>query len=190
MHSSDPPSPWAGYQLSLRSGLDAPTKPTHVLVVQDDTVICRGFSSALERLLEIVPDRPLCLFYPGLKMNSSRAVRAAIQRRRSIFLLDRQDFMPMVAVLWPVEKAQHFLHWSSGVKIPGLRRPYLADDAVAGAWMRLTRQDVYATLPSLVQHPDITPSVKAGPQSASGGADKGRVAFLFREDASEIDWTL
>lgn len=184
-----PGNPWRGYQLALQLGLDAPVKPAHLLVIQDDAIVCRNFLPAVERLIELIPNSPICLFYPGIKMNSWRNVQKMNASGKSVFVLHRQDFMPVVAVLWPREKAEHFLFWTQGKKIPGLRKPYRSDDAVAGAWMKLTHQDVYVAHPSLVQHPDDVEPVKDGPQIAGHGRDRGRIALAFCEgDPLEIEW--
>lgn len=162
---------------------------SHAVIVQDDALLCRNFEPALEDIVEICPANPVCLFYPGLRMHSARTVQRARGRGSTLFQLHPRDFVPMVAVLWPREKAAHFLRWSQGAKIPGLRAPYRSDDAVAGGWMRLTKQDVFVTLPSLVQHPDDAASVKDGPHEPKFGRDKGRIALSFCEgDPLEIDW--
>jgi hypothetical protein len=148
--------------------------------------VAENFAPALERIVAIFPNHPVCLFYPGLPMKSDRNKRRAVQQKQSFFLLSRGDFLPVVAVLWPRAKAEHFLNWSSGARIPGLQEPYRSDDAVAGAWMRMTRQDVYATMPSIVEHPDDVESVKDGAQQAAHGADRGRVAFSFSKDAVDF----
>jgi hypothetical protein len=76
-----------------------------------------------------------------------------------------------------------------GRKLPGLREPYRSDDAVLGSWMRLSKQDVYVTLPSLVEHPDDVDPVKDGHHKAMHGRDKGRVAFSFcNGDPLQIEW--
>lgn len=125
-------------------------------------------------------------------MRSKRSLRKAVTYRKTLFVLSRQDFIPAVAVLWPRAKAEHLLRWTSkGYDLPGLRPPYRSDDAVMGAWMRFTKQDVFVTMPSLVEHPDDVTPVKDGPHAAANGADKGRVAFSFcRGDALEIEWVL
>jgi hypothetical protein len=159
------------------------------VVIQDDAIVCRNFAPAVERAIATIPDQPICLFYPGLPMHSSRNVRNARARGSTLFLLHRGDFIPVVAVVWPREKVEQLLRWTSGVKIPGLRQPYRSDDAVTGSWMRLTRQDVYVTLPSLVEHPDDVGPVKDGSQKAGFGKDKGRVALEFcTGDPLEIEW--
>jgi hypothetical protein len=158
---------------------------THAVVIQDDALVCQNFPEAVSRVAGACPDHPVVLFYPGTKMHSTRNR----QRGGTLFRMHRQDFLPVVAILWPREKAEHFHFWTTDVKIPGLRPPYRSDDAVGGAWMRLTRQDVYATMPSLVEHPDDVAPVKDGSQKAGHGSDKTRVALRFcAGDPLEIEW--
>src|SRR6476659_10130273 len=45
LHSSDPPDPFAGYRACLS---DIPADVTHLLVIQDDTVVCRNFAGAVD----------------------------------------------------------------------------------------------------------------------------------------------
>lgn len=98
-----------------------------------------------------------------------------------------REFVPVVAVLWPVEKISEFVPWAEKAHLPGEPNPR-SDDSVLGYWMRKTRQTFLASVPSLVQHNDGEPSVKRGanerrPQDAS------RPAALLADDALEYDWT-
>jgi len=159
----------------------------HAVIVQDDAIVCRNFAAAVDRVIEACPDHPVVLFYPGSKLHSSRERRRA--EGKTLFKMNRLDHLPVVATLWPVEKARFLYEWTTDVKLPGMRKPYRSDDAVAGYWMRLTRQDVYVTMPSLVQHPDDVDPVKDGDHVAAFGRNKGRVAFQFCEsDPLEIEW--
>jgi hypothetical protein len=158
------------------------------VIVQDDARVCMNFAPMVSRLAERFSEHPVCLFYPGGSLRSSRVHRRAIQKRQPFFVLSRQDFLPVVAILWPRAKAEHFLEWMQDRVISGLRPPYRSDDAVGGAWMRFTKQDVYVIQPSLVQHPDDVPPVKDGHHKAEYGADRARIAFSFCEgDPLEID---
>lgn len=120
--------------------------------------------------------------------NYTRAMRSGF-RYSSIWF---QDFLPVVGVIWPREKAEEFLEWSKDAKLPGLPNPR-SDDAVVGSWMKFTKQRVLATVPSLVQHPDDTLSVKWGEGSnvPSGTENKYRRAFAYIEDTDplELDWS-
>lgn len=180
-----PGNPWRGYQLCLKRLLE--DSSTHGVLLQDDSFVCHNFEPALERILRVFPEQVVCLFYPGHKSRSAREYRKARQMKQSFFRLNSQDFVPVVATLWPREKAENLLQWADGREIPGLRAPYRSDDAVVGSWMRHTKEAVYATFPSLVQHPDDVDPVKDGPHKAGHGADKGRVALAFCEgDPLEI----
>ena len=102
-----------------------------------------------------------------------------------------QDFCPVVANIWPRAKVEEFLEWSKDAKLPGLPNPR-SDDAVVGSWMKFTKQKVLATVPSLVQHPDDTLSVKWHTSNVpSGTGNKQRMAWNYIGDGDplELDWT-
>ena len=97
-----------------------------------------------------------------------------------------RSFLPVVAVLWPRQKAEEFLAWADEhPQLPGQREPR-SDDAMGGRWKMLTRQTVRATVPSLVEHPDMEPSLIG--RRAMWGKDKGRVAMFLAEDALDYEW--
>lgn len=182
-HSSDPPSPWAGYQRCLTDIPDC----SHLLVIQDDAAPVRNFTAAVRQIAEANPDVPVCLFLARLPRDASTlAVRAMKQNRRYVELSWR-SFLPVVAVLWPRSKAEEFRTWAEeNPGLPAQREPR-SDDAVAGFWKMRTRQTVRCTVPSIVQHPDMEPSLIG--RRRSWGQDSGRVAMLLADDALEYDWS-
>ena len=191
-HSSIPPSPWAGYQLCLRRFLE--TGVSHACILQDDVVVCRNFVAAVAQITEVQPDVPVCLFVSGTRSHTLRRYRGAIDAKQPYSQIWFQDFFPVVAALWPRVKVEEFLDWFDAQdKIPGLNKPYRSDDAVAGVWMKFTRQTVLATVPSLVEHPDDTPSVKwsADSRVPSGHQNKSKRAcwFIGDDDPLELDWS-
>jgi len=181
-HSSDPPSPWAGYKKCLQN-LET-ENASHILVLQDDAVPCRNFALALERIAQ-ANDVPVCLFLARLPRRTSTDATKALKANRRYVTLFIRDFVPVVAVLWPRAKAQEFMAWAQNAKLPGQPNPR-SDDAVVGRWMMVTRQEIRATCPSLVEHPDMEASV-IGRQPA-WGKDPGRVALHLAEDALAYDW--
>ena len=179
-HVSDPPSPWDGYKLCLSDLPDC----SHLLVLQDDAVPCPNFIPALERIAA-ANDVPVCLFLARLPRRTSSDATKALKANRRYVPLFIRDFVPVVAVLWPRAKAQEFMAWAVNAKLPGQPNPR-SDDAVVGRWMMVTRQEIRATCPSLVEHPDMESSV-IGRQPA-WGKDPGRVALHLAEDALAYDW--
>lgn len=175
--------PWRGYVKCLTDPVG-----THLVVIQEDAVLCREFAATCERVAEAHPTVPVCLFVPGVLGETSRLIWRAQRSSKHVCNLAFRDLMPVVAVLWPVEKAQHVLEWASRTDIAGVRRPYASDDAVCGAWRRSTKQTVLCTVPSLVEHPDDIPSTWGS--RAKGGMDKGRVAacYIGDSDPLDIDW--
>jgi hypothetical protein len=186
VHVSDPPSPWAGYQLCLRSALDAPTEATHALVVQDDVTLCPNFVPAVEKIADANPNTPVCLFLARLPADAAARATRALKYGDRYVTFGLRSFVPVVALLWPSAKAEEFMEWvGSGVKLPGESNPR-SDDAVVGRWMATTRQEIKATVPSLVEHPDLEPSLIG--RRRAWGQDKGRVALHLAEDGLAYDW--
>jgi len=181
----DPPNPWYGYKLCLKAAVESGS--THAVIIQDDCVVPRNLPPAVMKVIEIEPDVPVCLYLGMLPPQKGLALRAAKEGRKFVEL-HQSSFLPVVAVLWPVEKAQAFLAWAGETNV--LRRrngTYIeerSDDAMGGRWMRTTRQRVVATIPSLVEHPDDAPSTISRRPS-------GRTALFWHGtewDAASVDW--
>lgn len=66
-------------------------------------------------------------------------------------------WVPTVALLWPEDAAAEFLHWADNVR--GVPPNFSADDSVVSLWLKTSWRGVYATAPSLVEHPDTGPSI-------------------------------
>lgn len=185
-----PPSPWRGYRLCLQAFLE--TKASHAVIIQDDCVVCRNFAPAIELIAQAHPNMPVCLFVSGTRSKTLNHYAQAMRSKLRYSNIWFQDFLPVVAVLWPRTKVEEFLEWTKDMKLPGMPNPR-SDDAVVGSWMKFTRQRVLATIPSLVEHPDDTLSVKwHTSQVPSGTGNKRRRAFAYIGDADplELDWTM
>lgn len=180
-HSSQPPSPWLGYKLCMKN----PPNCSHLLIVQDDVVPAPGMVEVLD---QIARDVPVCLFLARLPRDTHPRVEQAVKMNRRYIRLSQRSFMPVVAVLWPIEKMIEFDGWTEeNSYLPGQREPR-SDDAMAGRWKMINRQEVLATVPSLVEHPDVEPSTIG--KVARGGLDRSRTAAFFAADAREYDWSM
>lgn len=177
------PSPWRTYRECL---VGAPSGISHLLVVQDDVIPCRNLVEVCSR---IARPEPVVLFLGGAPVTIAREARAAgLRGERMIpWRLRAADWLPVVAVLWPVEVAESFIEWTGLNRLPGDPNPR-SDDAVAGKWARKTRQEIWVTVPSLVQHPDVEPSLIG--RKARGGRSSWRVAFDWIGDVDplQIGW--
>lgn len=182
--NSTPPNPWSGYQkcLSDLRGF------SHLLVIQDDAVVCRNFPEAVSKIVTAHPDEVIALFVGGLRNRTSRDFTAALARGDRYAHVYFRDIHHVVALIWPVTLAQAFLGWSRTNPIPGVPRPR-SDDAAVGAWARKSRRRVLCTVPCLVEHPDDVKSTVG--LRARKGSDRGRVAIHYIGDADplELDWS-
>jgi hypothetical protein len=142
----------------------------------------------IEQIAAAQPDVPVCLFLARLPRDTKPRVEQAMKMNRRYVVLSQRSFMPVVATLWPRAKAVEFMEWAAANPyLPGTREPR-SDDAMAGRWKMLTRQQVFATVPSLFEHPDREPSLIG--RRAMWGQDRGRCAAFLADDASVFDWSM
>jgi hypothetical protein len=151
-------------------------------VIQDDAVVCANFGQAVGEIAAAHCNIPVCLFLGGFPQGTARMFMRALKLNQRYISLLRSPIVPLVAVLWPRAKAEEFLEWSTGH--PRMTR---ADDGNAGRWHKDTNQEIRVCVPSLVEHPDMVPSVKGG-QQARWGKDKQRVALSVAEDGLAYSW--
>lgn len=138
--------------------------------------LCAGFS---ERVQEYACEHVVCLFLARLPRRvSTLYLRAAKNRERHLDVQLRiNEFLPVVGVLWPVPKIHEFLAWiEENPRKLGHIEPR-SDDSVTGRWSSLTHQTIRFSIPSLVQHEDLEPSLIG--RKPAWGRDSGRVAILF-----------
>ena len=102
----DPPSPWGGYKECLKAVAESGC--THGVVIQDDAVVPRNLPPAVNKVIEVEPAVPVCLYLGMLPPQKGLALRAAKEGRKFVEL-HQSSFLPVVAVLWPTPKAQAFL---------------------------------------------------------------------------------
>lgn len=175
------PSPWRCYQACLTDIPDC----THLLIVQDDVTVCRNFAAAVHLIAAANPDLPVALFVGKEAVYRTRIdVLQGSKRGLRYVPLRNNDPLPVVATLWPREKAEEFLDWSTRNPTFNRGRPQRSDDSQGAAWKSRTRQQILVTVPNLVQHPDTVSSLI---RDNTGG----RVAALFIGDADPlaIDWS-
>jgi hypothetical protein len=89
-------------------------------------------------------------------MRTRKAALEAGARGERYCDIHHGDFLPVVAVLWPVAKALSFYEWGMQGVSHRSGRPFVerSDDAQGGRWMRQTKQRIVCTIPSLIEHPD------------------------------------
>lgn len=151
-------------------------------MIQDDALPCLNFAPALEQIAARHPSMPVCLFLGASPANTAALARRASIRKQTYSPVIVGAFVPLVAVLWPREKALHFLNWSETAR--GITR---ADDGNVAKWQRANKQEIVVTVPSLVQHDDGLESVKGG-RAHVPWKENWRQALLLAEDALDYAW--
>lgn len=164
------PSPLRCYLEALRR---TPTSATHRLVVQDDTWPASDFRAKAVSVLEERPGVLICFFVPGSAGGGMNRVRRAAVAGKGWARLGAGGWVPAVATCWPAHLIDPFLEFCSHPKFAGKR----ADDGMIARFVRVTRTQVWATIPSLVEHPDHEPSLIG--KKHGGGSIRWRVAAFF-----------
>jgi hypothetical protein len=140
-------------------------------------------------VIERHPTSPIVLFLAALPGRwKAYALKAMRQDSRYVTLrISSNEFFPVVATVWPIGLAAELAYWAehSPYKLAG-REPR-SDDAMTAKFLVKRKQDIVITVPSLVQHPDLVPSIK-GRDNRAWGKDRGRVALLMAEDGLAYNW--
>lgn len=185
------PSPWRTYRRALERGIESGR--SHVLVVQDDVVPCDRLPEAVGRAVEAQPDRILLFFVAGRPAEYRRAVLEACRYDRTWAEIRPDVWVPAVATCWPAELAAELLDWSAAMMETRWPPTFTADDEIIGRFVRHLGVAPLASVPSLVEHPDLVPSL-AG-KRVHDGRDPGRKAACWIGECDDcdplgIDWTL
>ena len=147
---------------------------THLLVLQDDTVVCPRFRSRAMAAIAEHPDDLTALFVPGAGIHRKVMVRAHQQGQP--FAKLAHTWVPTVALVWPRHHAESFLSWLTANRYDPWNR-HRGDDGPVGKWAQRHRVPVWGTVPSLVQHPDDTASLIG--RRHSHGQNRSRVAAVY-----------
>lgn len=182
------PSPWRTYRHALET---APAGATHRLVIQDDAHPCRDFQEAARRAVSARPEALVVFCVLGAPRSWAARVMVAAGAGRSWAELDvhrLRTWVPVVAISWPVSLVEPVLGWIDRQRWPAT---FVADDEVVGRAANGLRLPTFATVPSLVEHPDDVESA-VGRRTPRHGLDHQRVAACFIDDEEcdplSIDW--
>ncbi len=158
---SSPPIAWRGYRNALARFVEEGAA-SHLCLLQDDVEPVEGFVPAVERAVWAEPDDPVALFVPVTASFLSAQLLDACAADEPFIRCNvaPQRWVPVVAVIWPLEQARRLLEWADRNGFPPDRNK--ADDGIVGEWARGTNVRFLATVPSLVQHPDVEESLVGG----------------------------
>lgn len=176
------PNAWRCYRACLGW---APVDATHLLVLQDDAILCPYFPEAAAAALEARPDRIVSFFVAGAPRRSVRAVTEAAGRCAHWAELDPTDWVPVVALCLPCGHARDLAIWADEQTFPD---SMTSDDAIVGDWVRARGLTVAATVPSLVDHDDAVPSVMGNAHTQARNPVRVAACFVGGYDARRIRW--
>lgn len=175
-------SPWRTY----RACLLAPGDASHRLIVQDDVEVCDHFLEAVERAVEARPDDAIVLYVSAAPLSILRSMKDACARDEPFAVVPDRSWIPAVAVVWPTGMLRRIVEFADAQPWP---ESFVADDEILGRCRDALFLPVVATVPSLVEHPDVVASVVSKRRNLAG-IDRSRVAWCFVDgDPRAIDWS-
>ncbi len=166
------PNPLRTYLECLRQ---TPEFATHRLILQDDCWPCRDLRVKAEVALTERPDSIVLFFVPGSPGGGMNSVLRAAKDQERWALIGAGGWVPVVATAWPSTLIPDFLEFAKQRRFARLR----SDDELVKRYVGTKRLPVWATVPSLVEHPDVVPSLIGRKHGA--GSIKWRVAAMFDE---------
>jgi hypothetical protein len=149
------------------------TGATHVLVLQDDLLLCDNFLDGCFRLIELKPDRLVSIFYMRPK------VALACEEADTGWFVGI-DLVYGGQFLCPIEFLRDFLPWVDRYVRPELKH----DDVRWRIWSRYSPaspREVWTPVGSLLQH-------RGRGRSLMGHNNPGNRAPRFCGDANDVDW--
>lgn len=150
------PNPWRTYRYALER---FPAGASHLVLMQDDSEPVPGFAAAIERAVAARPDDPIVLCVTAQANVNARRLIAACAADEPFFTCDPQQWIPVVGIIWPADRARDFLEWAeqAGYGEDGRRRR--ADDWIVGEWQKKRGVKIIGTVPNLLEHPDEVDSL-------------------------------
>lgn len=167
------PDPDSPVRSALRTYLlclsQTPDEATHRLIVQDDAWPCDDFRARAEAAIAEHPDELTALFVPGVGAPGD-AVKLAVRRSQPFTRLP-VAWTPTVALSWPAAHARAFVEFAA----TAFDHRHQGDDGPVGKYRREAAVHCWAPVPSLVEHPDVEPSLfRRMPGQA--GRNRARIA--------------
>lgn len=175
-------SPWRCYAACLRA---LQPNVTHLLVIQDDAEVCRDFLPSVREIIAAKSDSPVSLFVSGFGLNGRRILEACYRESRWA-QLEPNEFVPVVATVWPRDHVQRILEFVERKRYPASRR---ADDGILGDYCREERVPVWAPVPGLVEHRDDIPSLVGTAHFAGKNPQRVAACWVGTEMSPlDFDW--
>lgn len=168
-----PRSPLRCYVECLRR---TPPNATQRLILQDDVALCTNFAALAEAALDERPMSIVTFFVPNVGPAGAKRVRAASMAGERWAQIGGLAITPVVATAWPAHLIEDFIAFAES---PRITKRYTHDDPVATLFVKSRKLEVWATVPSLVEHPDVEPSLIGKPHG--GGKYTHRLAAIFAE---------
>lgn len=141
----------------FRACLEAlPENVSHVLILEDDAIVCEDFPAGLERIAAARPNDTIALWVSSFRcLGLGIPLKRQREPDKAIWLKMELRLVPVVALLFPLEIARRFRDWST--LNPELCKP--EDNWAVTNFLKAERIPLFAPLPSPIGHDTREPSV-------------------------------
>lgn len=167
----DPTGPPSAIRTYLACLGALPPWASHLLIVQDDCRPSHGWRAKADLAIEEHPDALIPLFLAGAPRKSAALAQAAHARGDRWIRMPNDDWTPTVATIWPRARIAEFMSWRDCYLEP----VGIGDDNLIGEFTKRCVIPVWVTVPSLIEHPNIEPSLVG---KAAGAEIKMRIAAV------------
>jgi len=176
--TDDSGSSWGGLKGLIES---VDSDPTHVLVIQDDVIVCKYFLQTVEKIVELHPKQTISFFSPY------QEVEKAIRRRQSFIQVG--VFYYAQAYVMPTDKIRDFYEFS----VKHISQKITQDDRRLAMYHLYHQDPVWVTAPSLVEHlawdTTTTSSEKGQLPKLKQEARTARRFIGLENSGLDIDWS-
>ncbi len=162
------------WQTAKKAWRSMPPDATHHLVLQDDIDVCDNFYATVLKVVEANPKAIISLF-----ASRFRAEEMADAQARGVSWMVRSRGLTAQAILMPRQYVIDFLYFCAMNIREGVWKPD-QDDIRVRIWQNERKYPTWFTVPELVDHKSLLPSLHHHPSYAS---------CCFARDASAVDWT-
>jgi hypothetical protein len=128
------------WESAKRTLTNYPKGTTHVLLLQDDVLICDNFMPAVRQIVDALPDKPITLFSNRVSIENARAA--------GVHYVQLTKWLMAQTYIMPVSIIDDFIAWAELHIKPSI---YFDDNRWA-MYFYYHGMKVWATAPSLVEH--------------------------------------
>jgi hypothetical protein len=166
---------WETFRRSLR----ADPRASHLLLIQDDAILCAGLLAAVRAATRFSGEHPISLFLPRNRL-TRHVIGEAIEsaKKRGTPWVEMEGPFWGVGTVLPADHLPALVEWCNGSGPEGL-------DGRVARWYARQAIRCWYTVPSLVDHRPISEV-----PSLTGRTGNRRARWFAGPEPIELDWSM